>query len=304
VIQLALTSALAACSEPRPSPARQQPDAAGADGGTDASTPDGAAPALCDPVRTFGPAMTLGAPTPEVERFATISGDELSVAWVIALDDATARVFYADRASSAEPFGSPQALAAADGYYALDRVALDHDGRRLVVVRADRHGFGVAVRASRHEAFGAPEPLEYSNLNPYQREIEPRDSFVGDPVLSSDGLAFVYSEYGADLTETLRLSVRQFPEDAWASVEPLSAPELAPDGELRRRPTGFSRDQRTLFFWDEISGSQRAAWRPSSLDAFDQFLELGAYEGAQPNAGCRRLYFSQQGDLAVADASN
>ena len=305
MIRLTALLALAACSEDRPAPsAPVLPDGGGQEGGPDAAGPDAAASAFCDPERSFGAPTRIGPPTAELERFASISGNELSIAWVVPIDDATATVMYADRTSASEAFGAPRTLIPAEGYFALDRVALDHEGLRLAVVRADRHGFGVAVRASGAEPFGAPEPEEYSNLNPYQREVEPRDSFVGDPVISADGLAFVYSEYGGDIQDTVRVSLRQFPEDAWTSTEAFSVPELAREGELRRRPTGISTDLKTLFFWDEIAGAQRAAWRPTPLEPFDHFVDLGAFEGAQPNATCRRLYVALDGDLAVAEAAD
>ena len=304
MIGLVAILGLTACSEDRPAPPAALTPDAGDDGGEpDASYPDGGGPPICDPARTFGAPTKIGAPTADLEQFVAISGDERTMAWVTPIDDQTANVFYADRASASAEFGPPQSLAPATDYFALDSVALSADGLRIVVVRADRHGFGVAVRASRDEAFGEPAPAEYSNLNPYQREAEPRDSFVGDPVLSADDLAFVYSEYGLDIVDTVRISVRQFPEDAWSSTEALLAPELVTEGDLRRRPSGISNDLRTLFFWDEIAGSEWAAWRPSALEPFDQFSDLGAFKGALPNARCRRLYFSFEDDRATADAS-
>jgi len=58
-----------------------------------------------------------------------------------------------------------------------------------------------------------------------------------------------------------------------------------------RRPTGASADRRTLFFFDEVAGHERAAWRTSAkADAFSFFADLPSDPEAAPTADCMTLY--------------
>ena len=61
---------------------------------------------------------------------------------------------------------------------------------------------------------------------------------------------------------------------------------------LRRRPTGISSDQLTMFYWDELSGTERATFRAAVNAPFVGAIDLGARASAQPNESCTRLYYS------------
>jgi hypothetical protein len=69
-------------------------------------------------------------------------------------------------------------------------------------------------------------------------------------------------------------------------------PELTSvDPTHRRRPTGASSDDRTLFFYDEVGNVERAAWRSDPSAPFTHFEDIPAAPEAAPNAGCSLLYF-------------
>jgi hypothetical protein len=72
----------------------------------------------------------------------------------------------------------------------------------------------------------------------------------------------------------------------------MTNPELtSADPTHRRRPTGASSDDRTLFFYDEVGNVERAAWRSDPSSPFTHFEDIPAAPEAAPNAGCSLLYF-------------
>jgi hypothetical protein len=68
---------------------------------------------------------------------------------------------------------------------------------------------------------------------------------------------------------------------------------------LRRQPTAISSDEQTLFFWDQVMGTQREAFIDESTGAFDIFVDLGARAMAAPNTSCTSLYYSAEGASSV-----
>ena len=78
---------------------------------------------------------------------------------------------------------------------------------------------------------------------------------------------------------------------------------LAAQGTLRRRPTGISSDEQTLFVWDEVVGMERAAWIDQSTGAFDVFVDLGTRSMAAPESTCSRLYYSAPGTESIRISS-
>jgi hypothetical protein len=236
-------------------------------------------------------------------HFASVTPDELSIAWLVPDADGEATVHYADRDSVDLPFGPARSLAAAEGFYAFDSAALGPDGLSLVVVRIDRFGFGVATRPSRSDEFGEVLAGVYANLNPNLNDTNPNASEIGDAVLAPDDLGFVYSDYAEGFDDTVRIAIRNDAADAYTSTVAFGTPELRPEGSLRRRPSGLSADYRTLFYWDEIDGLARAAFRESATSDFSEFVELGAFRQAQPNRDCTKLYFGLDDAPAFARAN-
>jgi hypothetical protein len=273
----------------------------GADTGADTGDGGGFPPPpgpLCNTTPSWGAGVLLSISTSADDELDSVTPDELSIAWTSGTGS-SAVVEYADRASTSDPFGTPQTLAA--GQFTTDRVALSQDGLRLVVVNADGQGFSELTRTSRlppGNTFGAAGVGTYSNLDA-AGELASGQSY-GDPVLSADDHAFYYSVYGAGLTTTVYRTERLFPNDAWPAGAPVAAAAgLAAQGSLRRRPTGISSDEQTLFFWDEVMGMERAAWIDESTGSFDIFANLGTQSMAAPNTACTELYFSSMGTSSV-----
>jgi hypothetical protein len=278
----------------------------GSPGDETADAPSGSAVtlpgALCDAGASWGPGTPVDVAAPPGAIFQTITPDELTIAWTYDAG-ASVAVAWADRATTADPFGDPQT--APSGTFADDRVAISPDGLRLVVLNDDRKGFSEMtrpVRAGAGNAFGAPATGAYANFDA-SGALGAGQSF-GDPVLADGDGAFYYSLYDGVQTATLYRTARLSPGDAWPLGAPISGgPDLAAQGVLRRRPTGVSSDQATLFFWDEVAGIERAAWIDAATGAFDSFVDLGARAGAVPNAACDRLYYAPASDSGNGAAS-
>jgi hypothetical protein len=58
-------------------------------------------------------------------------------------------------------------------------------------------------------------------------------------------------------------------------------------------PTGMSSDDLTLFFWDGVAQTEKAAFRDSAgaNNTYKQFVTLGAYRNAAPVGSCGRIYY-------------
>jgi hypothetical protein len=187
----------------------------------------------------------------------------------------------------------------AAGSFSTARAALSHDGLHLVVVDADGQGFSELVRTSRTapgNTFGAPTAGAYSNF----AGVLPAGESYGDPVLSANDSAFYYSVYGGGLTATVFRAARLLPGDAWPVGAALAASSgLAAQGSLRRLPTAISSDEQTLFFWDQVLGTERMAFIDESTGAFDNFVDLGTRAWAAPSSACTTLYYSSAGASSV-----
>lgn len=277
-------------------------DGPAADGGSDADAADADAaigPPECDPAGTWGAGVLLAASTAADETFGAITPDELTIAWQVPLDVAlgTADVLVADRAARTDPFGAAKTVASASGS-ALNRVALGPDGLTLVVVRADRKGFAQATRASRSASFGALDEAPFQ-INIAASESPPPNTFMDDPVYAGTGAHLFLTLVGPGLATTVRVAERPSSSTPWANLNYALGPELVPVGAMKRRPTGVSKDLRTLFFWDEAASIERAAWRKSADATFDAYVDVGARKGAQPTLGCKRIYYSAPGAASV-----
>ncbi len=58
-----------------------------------------------------------------------------------------------------------------------------------------------------------------------------------------------------------------------------------------RRPTGASSDRLTLFFFDEVAGNERAAWRLTPTSPFTRFVDIASLPEAAPDDDCSVVYF-------------
>lgn len=275
-------------------------DAPGDDGGADAGPVTGPPPPppTCKATLSWGAGTLVSASTAANDVLDSVTPDELSIAWTA--DDAPSKVVhYADRTSTSAAY-TARTLPA--GAFTGDRVALSADGLRLVVVNADGQGFSEIVRADRSSAFD-PASAATGSYGNFAGVLGSGQAY-GDPVLAEDDAVFLYSIYetspgaaadGGAGPPTLYRSARLLTTDDWQAGSPVQGTELAPQGALRRRPTGLSSDQQTLFFWDEVSGTERATWINVSSGVFDSYVDLGARSMAVPVSSCGAIYYSAAG---------
>jgi len=276
---------------------------ANSEGGHPSAGAKGDAPApICGTTQEWVDGSALPISTLAAVHFGSITPDELTVAWATS-PNGVITIQYADRTARDASFGAPKSFV---GQFALDRAALSSDGLRLVLVNADRRGFTEYTRASRDDDFGTPSMAPFAALQDYAQHTMLAANAFADPLLDPDDKAFLYSEYGGGSVDTIQRARRLFSGDPWSVGSPLVATELEASGAQRCRPTGLSADGRTLFFWDERLGKERAGFFAYSTDSFSSFLDVGQLIDAQPNADCTRLYHGGLGvrsfDMFVATA--
>jgi hypothetical protein len=282
------------------------PQDAGCAPETDVAPPADAGAALCPVGASWEDGTDVAtASTAGKDVFGSITPDELTIAW-ISVDAGVPTLHYADRASANDPFFPASSIAGAQGHFALDRPALSPDGLRIVVVREDGKAFGEYTRTARLTTFSdVPAELTFAALNTQGLLFTAEESF-GDPVLSEDDRTLYYSRHDATSHQTIFATTRTS-NTPWSVGSPVETPALERHCGHRKRPTGVSSDQLTLFFWDEESGTERATYRPSLDAPFEGAVVLGARFGAQPNKDCTRLYYSGKAadaaddDVLVAD---
>jgi hypothetical protein len=244
---------------------------------------------VCAPGATWSAGSSLSVSVPAGGELAAVTADELTIAWVSG-SPAAAVVRYADRAHASDAFGAPSTLPTSAQGAALDRVALSADGLRLGVVRGDRRGFVEFTRPDRSAAFTEQGEGTFANVNQLADAFTTGMAF-GDPVLAPDDHHFFFSIYGGSEAVTLQATMRVFAGESWGMPVGLDGPELEVQGTHRRRATGVSPDNLTLFFWDEVTGTERAGYRGDGFSTFTVFVDLGDRAGAAPNAACDALYY-------------
>jgi hypothetical protein len=267
---------------------------------TELTSLGGDAAALCVLTGTWGaptPVLTTGAADASI--FGAVTPDELTLAWT-SRTGTTVTAYYADRASTSAAFGAPQALAASFGALALDRVTLSGDGLRIAGVAADGHSLVAATRTSRAAAFATPD-TEFAPLA--TGEAPPT---LATPLLAGDDSELVYIDTSSSSDYVVHESTSGLP--SWKSGPAVIVPGLARMGTQLRRPSGLSLDRLTLFYWDDVSGSEKAVWRPIPQQDFNQFVDLGSRTNAVPTASCQRIYYSVPGtagalSIVYADAN-
>ncbi|MGC4091795.1 MAG: hypothetical protein QM756_28710 [Polyangiaceae bacterium] len=123
----------------------------------------------------------------------------------------------------------------------------------------------------------------------------------GDPVLDAEGLTLLFSALDpeSDAAPSIYVARRLGVRDAWPFGDPLLGSLLEASAGQFRRPNALSADARTLFYWDETSGEERAAFRPFVSVVFDHSAALGNRSRATPNAACDRLYYSAPGTQGI-----
>ena len=236
----------------------------------------------------------------------TFSADELTAVWVLP-SGGQANVHFADRADRSAAFGAGQKISAALGPFETDRAAVSDDGLSIILVRAGRKRLGAITRPSRGGAFADDAKL-VADLNGDLGGLE--EAGVGDqdhafhsPALATGAQILLY----VDLGPTTGHAVYHAPRDPMSGFKYTGMIDeailhSAPGTGKLRLPTGLSSDQRTIFYVDEVTGTEKVAWRPSRFKEFGAPLDLGARTQASPNATCKRLYHVKGTGVGFSDA--
>jgi hypothetical protein len=222
-------------------------------------------------------------PSEKFARFGAVTIDELTVAWTAISGD----VFVADRAAVTAPFGAPVQVNG-PGALAVDRVALAPSGTSLVAVRADRRGFVGYERSTPADPWTPSPGLEFTQV----RAVFEGGAKVSEPVLGADKRSFYFVLSTANRLPLVYESRWDGGQGSWGLPSNVTGTELQnADAMHLRRPTGMSTDGRTLFFFDERTNLERAAWRESPAAPFSVFQDVGPFPEAAPNLRCDSLYY-------------
>jgi hypothetical protein len=230
----------------------------------------------------------------------------LTIVWTTG-PSGSAVVHYADRASASDPFGAASTVPPSSGPFLSGQVGVSQDGLRLAFVTSAPNGFAVITRTASGAPFSAaPTAGEFADIDATitggETVVE-----VGDPVFGAHDLTFYYSLYGSGLQFTALESMRATSASVWPGGAAFGGATLEASGSARRHPTGIAADDLTLFYWDDVTSSEKMAWRPSSSStSVSSTVDIGARSGAAPNTACTAIYYSGTGtggtDLFVANA--
>jgi hypothetical protein len=219
------------------------------------------------------------------DRFGAISANARTVAF----STSTGTITIADRPTTADPFGMPQPLNPGAVALANGRVALEPTGLVLVATLADGSSFASFARSAVGAPFSPSNGKEFAAVAAMRSES---GGTFSEPVVSADQQSFFYLLALPNNPPVFYESTWDRGAKAWTTGRALPNPEFAIAGaSLRRRPTGASFDDRTLFFFDEVAGHERAAWRSSPAAPFDRFVDLPLVPEAAPDDDCVTLYF-------------
>lgn len=269
--------------------------AAGGETGCPSDSAEDGPPALdaiCDPAAEWGTKTSV--PLTNVgTRIVAITPDELSIVYY-AETSGPLTFWAADRPSPDASFDAGQDLPG------LDIVALSPDGLRLITLLPGRRAFNELTRGSRDGLFEDTGEGAFAALN---ADADADGLVFSSCVIAPDDLTLYYTASNGEAgPSVVRVAMRSAGEP-WRAAAALEACELDGRGPLRRIPTGVSADGLTLFFFDETTRVQRAAWRPSADGSFTWFRDLDGLPSAQPNLDCSRLYFNATAGPAVASVA-
>jgi len=261
--------------------------AAGEEPGTVVVVP----PAACSETAAWmGAAPLPSVSTTADERLLSITADELDIAF---LRDGA--LYVAHRARAKDDFDAGTAVTLPAGYVADPGVALSADGMTLVLVASDGQSFASLSRSTRTADFGsAADPSAFQALN--ARAVQTLEHFAA-PVLAPDGKSFVFSAFTPGQNGISVVYESLWVNAEWDMPRNISQSLFDGSGDKRPLPTGLSSDSRTLFYFDEAQSKELARFRDRPDAPLYDTIDLGALNGAIPNLGCNRLYYSKSGDV-------
>lgn len=249
------------------------------------------APSLCSPTATWG------TPTPILvgadRRFAAVSADELHLAYYVGASPPDAGVAallrVSDRSSTADAFVEGVLLG-----QEVDAKGAAVSANGLLAVVTKNGIPNTVTRPTLGLPFGAPSSQAF--------DVRGEGDSYRAPVLSVSGGLFL--TLGEASVGQLPFTFLSKAGDVYRNEETiLPAPELLVRSteNLVPRPTGVSKDLRTLFYFDEATKTEKAAFRAAPGCPYKTFVDLGNRPGAQPNAACTALYYA---DPDVKTGSN
>jgi hypothetical protein len=227
-----------------------------------------------------------------------LGGFGRTFAWTT-VEAGNVRVHSVDRSSEAAAWDGEKSFTVSSsgpgGIDASERIAMNSDGLSFYAVAADGRSLVEFVRAASSANFVQAAGSVLQNLNNAAASMPATDR-LSDVVIGASGRTLLYRQGGAGL----RASNRLLSSDVWPSPTPYlsSVSELATVGGKARRPTGLARDRSALFYWDEVTQTERAAYFPQGGGA-PVFADLGARKGASPNGACNQLFFEAPGTTGV-----
>ncbi|MGA7124285.1 MAG: hypothetical protein WBY94_29560 [Polyangiaceae bacterium] len=251
----------------------------------------------CAPNTTWSaPVAVPGVPSFATEPIVTLTGDELTLAWVLDAGGGQGSVFVADRASPSDPFADAlpfvadaPADAGTSSYFAFERVAVAGDGLTLSGVANGGQAMGDFTRTARGQTFSGT-PLEYV-FQPIVTQLagDFRGGSLGDPVVTPDGTDLVYSVAG--LSGSTSVFESRTTTQIWTNGSPQASTPLQSANGARKRPTSITADHLNLFYWDDGAGTAYVVQRGFPTANFNFSWSLGAYASVQTNSRCTRLYY-------------
>jgi hypothetical protein len=251
----------------------------------------------CGPTTTWSvPAVVPGVPSFATEPIVTLTGDELTLAWVLDSGGGQGSVFVTDRGSASEPFPAAVPVvadapedASASSYFAFERVAVTGDGLTLSGVANGGQAMADFTRTARGQTFTGT-PLEYV-FQPIITQLagDFRGGSLSDPVVTADDTDLVYSVAG--LSGSTSVFESHTTTQIWTNGSPQTSTPLLIASGARKRPTSITADHLNLFYWDDGSGMAYVVQRGFPTANFNFSWSLGAYNSVQTNGGCTRLYY-------------
>jgi hypothetical protein len=248
------------------------------DGAKEADPP--VPPRCADLVITGGVRMITLVPT-DLGKFDGVTSVLRGAAWT----SATGKVFVVNRSDPFSDYRAPVEVGSTL-VTAGTRVALASDGNGVAVVSGA--SLVMYTRTSSAAPFTVTAPNPFGAVNAW---VAQAGGVPSEPVLGSSGKSLFFLRVppsGAPVLVESTLSGASWgtpavhQEAALASVDPTH----------RRRPTGVSFDDRTLFFWDENTNIERIATRATAVTGdFTDLKDLGPYAEAAPNQACTLIYY-------------
>jgi hypothetical protein len=172
---------------------------------------------------------------------------------------------------------------------ANDRVALAPTGLELVATLADGSSFVSFYRTSMPGTWAPTSSKEFTTIATMRSDS---GGAFSQPVVSADGNALFYLLALPNEPPVFYESTWDASAKAWGTGGALPNAEFAIASAAQlRRATGAASDRRTLFFFDEVAGHERAAWRSAPGAPFTAFADLPNVAEAAPIDDCTVLYF-------------